>query len=233
MITNVLTSKPAFFANDFRSDLKYIESLKPELVTIIVDWFKTAESIEFVIRRNNWINILQKTGLSIEEIERIIKPNYWITTACYDNQVNIDDFILDLKEAGILHDSLASSVFMEKLKNLAQALYSLLSQKKSRKAPTLPLRYLRDITTRCIFISEFQRDFDFDSVKSSEFTPQLKALHPAITFQLAFDDIDHEDIGIIMDRNQITKLKKTIEHAEIELINAEKILPNEYLLSIE
>jgi len=223
--TNLLEKNPVFFDADFRDDLKALKSASPAVIKSLAKWLATVESADDLGDSDKWIPVLKETGLVLDALQKVVKPVLWMADLCARKHVSMADLVDDLAESGIVGNGAQRKATKQKLLALGSPLEPLLQKAEVKASPELPLLYVKAIKTRCVFISEFDKEYNLETDTASSYKPGLRSLHPRVTLQLTFRDEAHEPIGILLSPSNLKDFKGFLEMAEVQLKAAARALP--------
>ncbi len=224
MKTNVLEKNPAFFSSELQSDIKRVAATKDETIDAISAWLRGIDAIESLSDSERWVPVSQKTGVLLDDLQKIVACVGWITSRCAENDVRLADFLEDLKEIGVFGpEPQEQEAAKNKLLALGKPLEPLLQKLVIKSSPELPLLHVETFKVRCIFISEFDQEFDPKKDSPTTYKPNLKYLHPRITLRISFHE-EQEPIGILLSPENIRDFRKYLELAELQLAVASKMI---------
>ncbi|MCJ7449695.1 MAG: hypothetical protein MUO72_18630 [Bacteroidales bacterium] len=226
MKTKILTKEALFYSKGFREDLQALFDLDDKKFEMIVDWLKQITKFSQIGDPDELIEISRTTKLSIDDISKCFRANIFIALKGADEKVSTEDIINDIVDANIM----SPEDPINRIRLLNSYLQKIVFEKVKKTQPKLPLKYIKKINTKCIFISEFESVFDITENKPETYKPIINSVHPAITLELNFEDEENAPLGILLNQEDLVKLIKWLELSKIELSIASKIIPNKLLI---
>jgi hypothetical protein len=215
--TGILEKSPAFYRSELRADLKAVTEASDSVIGTLSKWLASVRSTEQFSDSDKWVPISRQTGIPLDDLQSIVGSVVWVTSRCAEQDVRLADLVDDLAEAGILGDE---PKFRGRAKHnilaLGTPIEPLLRNLAAEVSPELPLLHIQSFNTRCVFISEFDEEFDADKDPIQSYKPSLKCLHPRVTLRLTFHE-DHDPLGILLSPGNLKQLKMFLDAAEIQL----------------
>jgi len=229
----MLEKNPAFFSAEFRADLKVVAEAPDPVIAEIAKWLCTINSAKQLSDHDAWIPLLRKTGLVVEDLQKIIGPIFWIASRCLEKSVSMLDLGNDLIEAGVLTGA-TSEQTKQKILEIGKSIEPLIRKLEVESSPELPLLHIKSFKTRSIFVSEFTEEFEPARDKIQDYKPVLKSLHPRITLQLTFHE-DFDPVGILLSLENVKELRTILELAEmqtktsLQMLSPDKVVTPEHI----
>ncbi len=222
MKTNMLSEHPSFLEKDFRDDLEALASASPEMVVAIRNWIASLSEWADTEDDRKWIPLARETGKTIDELQTLFRPIRWISLVCQNDRLALSDVLDELHESGLVGDKDLRNM----LAGLLNALERLVRLAYDVVAPSLPLLGIRRIRTRCILVSEYDKEFDVGEDAPETYRPSVDALHPKVILELEFRDKEHKNIGIALSESDLEVVTKWLTLARVQLAALTQAVPN-------
>jgi hypothetical protein len=226
MKTEVLAKEVSFYSKDFKDDITTILSIEQITFNKIIEWLKQIKKLSQVVSTEEFVDLSRIINMPIEDIQRVFRPTTLIAYSAANYRTNPDDLIDDMVEDKILSEE----ALIKRVKLICSYIFPIVSDKIKKTAPKVPLRYINEITSRCIIISDLGDSFNVEKDKTNTYIPKLESLHPAITLKLTFKDKSDKPIGMVLSLDDIKRLKKWLDLSEIELNHVSKQLPTNLVI---
>ena len=224
MRTKLLTEVPALLEEGFKKDLDALAALDDQLFEKVVAWAVGRETIRDLMNRGLLADFATNTGLDLESIESSMRSVVWLALTASKFKASLPDVVDDLVEAKIIR----SHGLAARMKRVGEHISRLAAESLRRTPPALPLKYIRSISTRCIFVADIPVSFSIATDKPESYAPNVSAMHPIVSLKLKFGD--DTDIGIALDLEDIGILRSWLALAESEIRTVAKLLPENLVI---
>jgi len=218
-----------FMQKSFWEDIKRITETSDEHIDSFYQWIKTLSEYSELKEKENWLPIVNKTKMPIEDLSNLIGPINYIANVCTSEKCSIDDLLSELLNNNLL-DNLDKNLFTKRINLLGVPVLELLRKQDKITAPSLPLLYLKKVQTNIIFISEFDKEFSKDEGSIDKYDPFVERIYPRVILELGFYEEKHDNVGVVLSKKTIESMIERLEASKKKLEAAEKVISSDKLI---
>jgi hypothetical protein len=225
MKTSALSEHPSFLDKEFRDDLAVFASAGDDVVNAIGDWIASLNDFDDTAEDKKWIPLARQTGKTIDELQTCFRPVRWISLVSQQDGIAVAELLDDLAEAGVISDESLRGRFLR----LLGPLETLIERTSDVTAPSLPLLEIKEIQTRCVLVSEYDREFSTGEDTVETYKPSVHALHPRVVLELKFWGKESQKVGISLSERNLETMSKWLTFAGVQLKTLKEAIPEKML----
>jgi hypothetical protein len=197
--------RSVFYHQGFRDDLGMLVDISDDAMDKISTWFADVGSSLDLTADEAWVTLSVRSGLPVDKARTVLNPVLYVAQTAAENQVTVSNLVEKMVSEGLLEKD---GKVAERLEMLGEPLAMMLATQMAEVAPAVPLPYVAGTTSRCVLVSEFDKEFGIGDTLET-YTPRLHKLHPRLTLSLTFTGEDQAPVGFMLSPEN---LKELISH---------------------